>query len=216
MNLYFISGLGADKRVFSNLILPEEFQIHHIEWLPVSADESLESFCRRLSAQIDQTKPYTLIGLSFGGVVAVEMSKFLKPVQTVMISSFCFKKEVPVFYKFIADTGIYRLVPTRLLLRPNSFVFWLFGAYNSAAKNMLVKILRDTDPGFFGWAVNRLFAWDNDWKPLNLLRIHGTADKVLPFKPNMEAIPVEDGGHLMVYSKSEIVSELLAKNLLTA
>jgi len=216
MNLYFISGLGADKRVFQNLVLPTTFQIYYIEWVPVSADESLESFCRRLSVQIDQTQPYTLIGLSFGGVVAIEMSKFLTPVQTVMISSFCFKKEVPLFYKFIANTGMYRLLPTRLMMRPNSFVFWLFGAYNSNAKNMLVKILRDTDPGLFSWAIKQLFSWENNWKPPNLLRIHGTADKVLPFKSNMGAIPVEGGGHLIVYSKPEIVSEILAKNLLTA
>ena len=50
--------------------------------------------------------------------------------------------------------------------------------------------------------------------PPNLVRIHGTADKVLPYKTNMHAIPVEGGEHLMVYSKWEEVSEILKEKLL--
>src|SRR5664279_916553 len=203
MNLYFISGLGADKRVFQKLILPEVFTIHYIEWLPTVKQETLASYSHKLSAQIDTTKPFTLVGLSFGGVIAVEMTKFLSPVQTVLISSFCFKKEVPWFYFFLSKTGIYKLVPIKIFLRPNHFVFRLFGAYNPRAKELFRQILEDTDPDFFHWALNQLFSWDNDWTPPNLLRIHGTADKVLPFKSNMDAIPVAGGEHLMVYSKWE-------------
>jgi len=216
MNLYFISGLGADKRVFQKLILPEVFTIHYIEWLPTVKQETLASYSHKLSAQIDTTKPFTLVGLSFGGVIAVEMTKFLSPVQTVLISSFCFKKEVPWFYFFLSKTGIYKLVPIKIFLRPNHFVFRLFGAYNPRAKELFRQILEDTDPDFFHWALNQLFSWDNDWTPPNLLRIHGTADKVLPFKSNMDAIPVAGGEHLMVYSKWEEVSEILADKLLPA
>jgi pimeloyl-ACP methyl ester carboxylesterase len=213
MNLYFISGLGADKRVFDKLVLPSAFRIHHIEWLPVSKKETLEHYCRRLSEQIDTDQPFTLVGLSFGGVIATEMSKFLKPVQTVLISSFCLKKEVSRFYVFLSDTGLYKLLPTRIFLKPNHFVYRIFGAYNPAAKKLLQNILEDTDPVFFHWALNQLFSWNNNWIPPNLVRIHGTADKVLPYKTNMEAIPVKGGEHLMVYSKWEIVSEILTEKL---
>jgi len=115
MNLYFISGLGADKRIFQKLVLPEHFSVHFIDWLPVSKDESLANYCRRLSEVIDTNRPFSLLGLSFGGVVAVEMSKILTPVQTVLISSFCLKQEVPRFYVFLSDTGLYKLLPMRLL-----------------------------------------------------------------------------------------------------
>src|SRR5450631_1753991 len=216
MNLYFISGLGADKRVFQKLILPEIFTIHHIEWLPVRKKESLEFYCKRLSAQIDREHPFTLIGLFFGGVIATEMSKFLIPVQTVLISSFCLKQEVSKFYVFLSESGLYKILPTRIFLKPNHFVYRLFGAYKPAAKQLLQNILEDTDPEFFHWALNKLFSWNNHWIPPNLIRIHGTADKVLPYKSNMGAIPVEGGEHLMVYSKWEIVSEILAEKLLPA
>ncbi len=213
MNLYFISGLGADSRIFQNLELPNAFKIHYIEWLPVSENESMESYCRRLSSQINQQEPFSLVGLSFGGVVAIEMSKFLKPSQTVMISSFCFKKEVPWFYILIGKSRIYKIIPPRLLLRPNNMAFRLFGAYKPEIKNLLRHILQDTDPVFFEWAIKQMFSWDNHWKPDNLIRIHGTADKILPYKAIMQAIPVKGGEHLMTFSKSAVVSQILAERL---
>jgi hypothetical protein len=33
MNAYFISGLGADKRIFSKLKLNEKINIIHIDWI---------------------------------------------------------------------------------------------------------------------------------------------------------------------------------------
>jgi pimeloyl-ACP methyl ester carboxylesterase len=214
MNLYFISGLGADKRIFQNLVLPEVFKIYYIAWVPVSENESMESYCRRLSSQINQQEPFTLVGVSFGGVIAIELSKFLSPVQTVLISSFCFKKEVPWFYILLGESRIYKILPPRLLLRPNNIAFRLFGAYKPEIKNLLKNIFEDTDPAFFEWAIRQLFSWDNHWTPAKLIRIHGTADKILPYKEIMNAIPVKDGEHLMVYSKSAIVSRILTEKLL--
>ena len=123
MDLYFISGLGADKRVFQKLILPDIFKIHHIVWTPISEGDSMEMYCKELSRQIDQTKPFILIGLSFGGLVAIQLSKMLRPVQTVIISSFCFRNEIPKFYVFLAKTRIYRIIPSRFLLRPTISLF---------------------------------------------------------------------------------------------
>ena len=214
MNLYFISGLGADNRIFQNLVLPEVFKIYYIEWVTVSENESMESYCRRLSSQINTQEPFSLVGLSFGGVIAIELSKFLSPVQTVLISSFCFKKEVPWYYILLGESRIYKILPPRFLLKPNNMAFRLFGAYKPEIKTLLKHILEDTDPAFFEWSIRQLFSWDNHWKPANLLRIHGTADKILPYKEMMNAIPVKGGEHLMVYSKSSIVSQILAEKLL--
>jgi len=213
MNLYFISGLGADKRIFQNLVLPEVFKIYYIEWMAVSENESMETYCRRLSSQINQQEPFSLVGLSFGGVIAIELSKFLSPVQTVLISSYCFKKEVPWFYTLLGESGIYKILSPRMLLRPNNIAFRLFGAYKPEIKNLLKNIFEDTDPDFFEWAIRQMFSWDNHWEPPNLIRIHGTADKILPYKKIMKAIPVKDGEHLMVYSKSAIVSRILTEHL---
>jgi hypothetical protein len=214
MNLYLVSGLGADKRIFQKLVLPDSFHIHHIEWVPVSEKETMEEYCLRLTGQIDQGQPFSLIGVSFGGVVSIQMSKHLSPVQTVIISSFCFRQEVSAMYTFLGRIRLYRIIPTTLFLKPNRVLYYLFGVKTGEEKELLKSILADTDPVFFRWAINQLFSWNNSRKPENLIHIHGTADKILPYHENMNAIPVEGGGHLMVFSKAAIISRILEEHLL--
>ncbi|MEJ0082498.1 MAG: hypothetical protein WDM78_16440 [Puia sp.] len=95
MNLYFISGLGADKRIFQNLVLPEVFKIYYIDWVTVSENESMESYCRRLSSQINTLEPFSLVGLSFGGVIAIEMSKFFLRYRRCWYPVFALRKKCP-------------------------------------------------------------------------------------------------------------------------
>jgi|SRR5450755_351971 pimeloyl-ACP methyl ester carboxylesterase len=214
MNLYFVSGLGADKRMFQKLKLGDEWMIHHVEWVAVRDDESLETYCHRLSEQIDRTKPFILIGLSFGGIVAIQLAKLFSPVQTVIISSFCFKKEVSNFYILLCKTRIFKLLPVRFFLKPNKIIFRMFGANSADEKDLLTQILLDTDAKFFRWAIYQLFSWEYEWIPVSFLHIHGTADKILHYRSNMAAIPVEGGEHLMVYSRAGEVSRILNDHLL--
>jgi pimeloyl-ACP methyl ester carboxylesterase len=216
MDLYFISGLGADKRVFQKIELPAVFRIRYIEWSPVSKKDSISDYCRSLVRQIDQTRPFSLIGVSFGGIVAIELSKISKPVQTIIISSFLNKEELSGFYRVLNKLNLRHFIPVRLLLTPNTILYSIFGMFHKDGKQLLKNILQDTDPEFFRWAINQLFKWDNTWTPKSFLHIHGTDDKILPYRLNMRAIPVEGGTHLMVYSKAEMVSRILEENLLTA
>ncbi|SDF62642.1 Thioesterase domain-containing protein [Pedobacter terrae] len=84
MNAYFISGLGADQRIFSRLKLSEKISIIHVEWINPNKNETLEVYAERLSRIIDTSKPFALVGVSFGGMIAVELAKLLKPLQLLL------------------------------------------------------------------------------------------------------------------------------------
>jgi hypothetical protein len=43
--------------------------------------------------------------------------------------------------------------------------------------------------------------------------LHGTADVILPYRPNKRTLPVKNGTHFMVYNRSMEVNQLLAKVL---
>lgn len=50
MKLYVISGLGADKTVFENIVFPKKFsEIVFIDWLIPEAEETFEHFVRRMA-----------------------------------------------------------------------------------------------------------------------------------------------------------------------
>jgi pimeloyl-ACP methyl ester carboxylesterase len=215
MNLYFISGLGADRRVFRKLTVPPSFKVNHIDWIPVAAEEGLGDYCQKLAKQVDQREPFTLIGLSFGGIIAIEMAKLIRPVQTIIISSISRPEEAGQVYVTLGKLKLQRIIPLRFLLKPSRFLFQAFGAHTEEEKILLRQILADTDPDFFRWSLNRMFSWENEWIPERMLHIHGTKDRILPFQESMRAIPVEGGEHLMVFSRSAEISGLLEKHLVS-
>lgn len=71
--IYILSGLGADERVFKKLDLVPLEPVY-LKWIPPHKNESVESYASRLLSQITEKNP-VLIGLSFGGMMAIEIAK---------------------------------------------------------------------------------------------------------------------------------------------
>ena len=88
MNVYFISGMCYNCKVFDKLRLPKGYKKVYIEWSIPRSDESLSEYARIMAKVIDTSSPFILIGYSFGAVVMQEMTLFLKPAKCVIISSF--------------------------------------------------------------------------------------------------------------------------------
>lgn len=131
--IYFVSGLGADERVFQFLDLNVEDQ-RHIKWIAPNPKESLVNYVKRLSEQIDQPKDSVLIGVSFGGIVAIELSKILTFSKVIIISSIKNKKEFTFYFKIAGKLGLDYLIPGKLMKRPNRFANYLFGIELSKRK----------------------------------------------------------------------------------
>ena len=95
---HLISGLGADRTAFSNLGEFTKSELNYIDWISNFNDESLQSYVKRL-IDINTVKTEdTLIGLSFGGLVAQEMARQLNIKTVILISSFRDKNDLkPIF-----------------------------------------------------------------------------------------------------------------------
>jgi hypothetical protein len=66
-----IGGLGADEMDFKYLIQTHE--CFPVTWIKNEPGEELSSYVLRLQNQIDTSKPFALLGVSFGGLVAQEL-----------------------------------------------------------------------------------------------------------------------------------------------
>ena len=213
MTIYFISGLGADKRVFKKLALPAHFEIKHIEWIPNIKNESLADYTKRLLAQMDTSKPFSLVGLSFGGIVATELSKITKPKQIIIISSVSTSRQLPWYFKLHKILNMINILPAKFLKSPNIFLYWIFGTKNEEQKELLKQIIYDTDVVFLKWSISKIVRWDNKHKVENLYHIHGTADKIFPIRFIKPDSTIISGGHFMVYDKHEEISTILTERL---
>jgi len=204
---YCISGLGADKRAFKYLNF--DVDLIHIEWIPPTSNETLTSYSKRLSKQIDDSEPFILLGLSFGGLVACEIASFLKPKQTILISSLTNNKELPVIFRLIGKTRIHNIIPHFLLKPPMFLAYWLFGVHTTDSKKLLAEIISDTDTIFLKWALDKLLSHQAPKAPVDLIRIHGTHDRLISAKQASGINWVNNGGHFMVIQKADQVNNLL-------
>lgn len=204
MKVYGISGLGADKRVFRYLDLT--YELIPLDWIPAKLNETLNEYASRLAEKIDTTEDFILIDVSFGGLVAVEISKILKPALIILISSAEVKKDVRRIYRIIGKTGLVKWVPAAFFKPPVIMAEWLFGARN---KKLLRKIIDDTDLAFAKWAIEQLITWKNNSRFENCIKIHGDKDVLFPLRKNKNTIEIPGGHHFMVVYKAEEISKMI-------
>lgn len=207
--LYLLSGLGADRRVFDFLDL-RGFNLIHIDWIKPFENEKIESYALRLLHQIKSARP-TLIGVSFGGIIAIEIAKLIETNKLILLSSATTKADIPLRYRLAGNFWMNKLIPAPLYRKANFVVYWLFGVKKKKEKELLKAIMDDADNDFVDWATNKIANWDNEQLLPNLITIHGTADRILPLRKADHV--VHHGGHLMVVSKAEEVSRILRKVL---
>jgi len=200
-----LSGLGADKRVFDFLDL-HGFKLIHIDWIKPLEDEKIESYAHRLLLQIKTSRP-TMIGVSFGGIIAIEIAKQIEINKLILISSVKTKADIPFRYRLAGNLWMNKIIPAPLYRKANFVVYWLFGIRKKTEKELLKTIMDDADNDFVDWATNEIVTWENEKQVPNVVTIHGTADRIFPFKEADHK--VEHGGHLMVVSKADEVSRIL-------
>jgi len=204
LKIYGISGLGADKRVFDFLAL--DFEFIPIDWITPHKNEAIENYSKRLSNIIDTKNEFCLVGVSFGGLIATEISQILKPKLTFLISSAQTKNELRSIFKYFGKTKLITLIPTFLFNPPRVIAKYFFGAKND---KLLNEILDDTDLNFVKWAINELINWKNTFQLENIIKINGTNDKLIPPKGNTKMKLIESGGHFMIVDRANEISEII-------
>ncbi|PKL16336.1 MAG: alpha/beta hydrolase [Spirochaetae bacterium HGW-Spirochaetae-5] len=208
VTLNLISGLGADERVYKYLTL-DNYDINFIKWENPSHNETLSDYVKRLSKQINYNNDNILIGVSFGGIVAIELSKIIDYKMVIIISSVKDKYEIPALYRIIGKLGVLNLIPSVVLKSFKSGIHYYFGIKKREEKLLLNSIINETDSVFLKWALTQVMRWNNINIIDNLHHIHGNKDRLFPINKIKNYFLIESGHHFMIVSKSQEVSETI-------
>jgi esterase/lipase len=207
--VYFISGLGADKRAFSFLDLSFCEPIF-IEWIKPLKNESLQGYALRLKEQIKEPDA-VIVGVSFGGMLATEIAKTDSAAKVIIISSNKSKKEFPKIFLAGKYLPVYKWLPSAVLKKGTLIRSLFFSPKGEKQKKIFQQILRDTDTDFTKWAVYSILHWQNEVIPNNIIHIHGTSDNLLPYRLVKADYTIKNGTHLMIMNYPKEISELLKK-----
>jgi len=204
VKIYAISGLGADERAFQFLKLNCDFI--PIDWIELNKNETILSYTARLSQIINKDEEFGILGVSFGGLIAVEISKILNPRFTILISSSETKNELGLLYKFVGRLKILKKMPLWMFKPNKRVVHYLFG---SKQNKLLDEILDDMDTKFTKWAFIELASWQNETKIPNILKICGTKDKLMKPSKSQNTIFINGGEHLMIVDRADEISSII-------
>ena len=209
MNVYFISGMGADGRLFKHIRLPEGNQMHFVKWITPGDEDTIPGYAEKLVEQIDTTQPFALVGVSLGGIMAVEIAKLTSPAATVIIGSIPVSAHLPRYYYTLGTSlGLLRVLPGSFFKGAARFKR-NFTRESSVDKMLVLQMIDDADGDFLIWAMRAVLKWKNKELPPSLCHIHGSRDIVFPILLTRPSHVIQKSGHLVVMTHAEEVNGIL-------
>ncbi|WP_372919750.1 alpha/beta hydrolase [Salegentibacter sp.] len=214
-HVYFMPGLAANSSIFEFIKLPEDkFKMHFLEWLIPHEEESLTNYAQRLNKYIKHENP-VLIGVSFGGVVVQEMSKFIEVRRLIIVSSVKCRDELPRRMRIAAETGLFKLLPVSLLDYVDYFEKIAVGDFVKKRAQLYKKYLSVRNHRYLNWAIKNMVLWECDKPRKDIIHIHGDKDEIFPVKHITDYINVNGGTHVMIINRYRWFNKHLPEIILT-
>lgn len=209
-NIYLIPGQGSDARIFKDLQLDSTLSVHHIKYSTPPKKMSMNGFAQMLSTQIDTSKPFILIGVSLGGMLAIEMNSYLNPIKTIIISSAKNRNELPFQYRFQKTVPIYKLVPKRLIKVGARILQPIVEPDRKHNKKTFKAMLKDKDPTFLKRTIEMIIKWERTITPNKpIYHIHGNEDHTIPIRNIQNFHLIDKGSHMMTLTRATEIGEIL-------
>ncbi|TCK68922.1 hypothetical protein DFQ05_0432 [Winogradskyella wandonensis] len=213
-HVYLMPGMAANPSIFEYIKLPEEqFEIHWLEWKIPNTNESLESYAKRMIEEIKHTN-IVLLGVSFGGILVQEMSKYMSLRKLFVVSSVKSHHDLPKRMKLLKFTKAYKLLPTQLVSNIDMLAKYAFGETIKKRVELYKKYLSVNDKKYLDWAIEQVVCWDQEEPNDSAIYIHGDKDLVFPHTCSEDCIVIKGGTHIMIINKYKWFNENLPKLIL--
>jgi esterase/lipase len=194
-------GMAASPGIFEYIKLPSEFKIHKLSWITPKKNEAIESYAQRMSKKITHYNPIVL-GVSFGGILVQEMSKFISFKKIIIISSIKNSNELPITMKMAKKTNIHKILPVHWIDSIDSLSLFVFGNLAKKKIKLYQKYLSFRNQEYLKWSINAIVKWNQSYNIKGIIHIHGKKDNVFPIKNLTDKVELIDGGHAIIITNA--------------
>ena len=209
--LLYLSGLGLGRE-FLQPRQTEDVEVIVPTWIAPLSGETIHSYARRLASSLHRADVTHIAGVSFGGVLALEMAHLLNVKGVIVVSGILSPAELPWHFRLLkplSAKSLGVLLDLALLLaagissccgkllprNPRAFFHWFKGADKTMVK----------------WGSFALLRWQPTYnlESLSILQIHGAADGIFPKHSRGLQKAVIDGGHVLTATHPETVNQCI-------
>jgi len=212
--LILLPGLGADAR----LLDPQRAVFPRLEvppWLPHEPGETLPHYAQRMAATVAPSEHFYLGGVSFGGMVALEMAVQLRPQAVFLVASCRTGRAIAPHLRYFGRFA--SILPERTFAAAaalSPLFLSKFGRLTAAQEALFKEMLADVEPDFVRWGIDAITSWEgNPALDMPVYQIHGGDDQLIPAKSVPADRVVPGGGHLLNVTHREEVNTFIAERL---
>jgi hypothetical protein len=211
--IYAIPGLGTTKELFSRLKI-DRAELKVLDWPELSEMDTLETYAQKFSIQIDTRQPYYLMGVSFGGMLCMELNKILKPEKIFLVSSCKSPAEFPGRLKLFRFLPLYKLMSEAQLKKMAENSYPILGFEKKYLKEFRA-MLDQMKPHYFKRSIQCLMHWNSTAIASgNIIQIHGDADRLLSLRNVKADFIIRKGTHAAILYQAEEISEIINTHIL--
>lgn len=214
--LLLIPGLGVNHRLFHHqraafpdLIVPE--------WIEPAPRDSLAEYAKRLASTITHNGPLVVGGVSFGGMIALEMARHLPTKHIVLIASCRSPGAVRPLLRCAERCA--RPIPSAVIASSMFLAPAVLGRGGGVPKSdraLLAEMVRDVSIPLLRWGARAVMEWPGCPNPGAPVRhIHGDRDWVIPhtrLAPAPDRI-IRGGPHVLNLPHPRDVNAFLGETL---
>jgi pimeloyl-ACP methyl ester carboxylesterase len=208
--------MGADHRLFG----PQRAAFADVSvppWPLPARGELLEDYASRMASTLQrQPTPY-FVGVSFGGMVALEVARHM-PAKGVFVISSCLSGDAirPVLRTLGACVSGLPFNPFRFRRMLGGTLLRLCGDLGRAHRELLLRMLVDSDPRFLRWACASAARWSFSGQlPAPVVRIHGSRDRIIPIDRVRPNRVVPGAGHFLNLTHADALNSLMLETIRT-
>ncbi|MEP2278552.1 alpha/beta hydrolase [Maribacter sp.] len=209
IHIYCMPGMAASPAIFEYIKLPKEsFELHLLEWNIAGKGISFKEYAKNMCSKI-QHEDIVLLGVSLGGLLVQEMTKFIDVRKVIIISSVKTRYELPKRMLFARYTSVHKLLPTGLVNNVELLAKYAFGESVVKRLSLYEKYLSVRDKSYIDWSINELVNWRQEVPCDKLVHIQGEKDAVFPIENIRNCISVPNGTHTMIIHRAKWFNENL-------
>ena len=204
--IILLPGLNGDARVFG----PQAAAFPSLtiaRWLKPGESESLAAYAERLAHVLDPGRPCVIGGVSFGGVVALEMSRHLQARACLLIASTRDVDGLPAAVRLLR--------PIAAVVPPIALTLGIrCGAASTASAapgfHRGLARLTPAEFAFRRWALQALLTWRVGRAPgCPVVQIHGQHDATFAASRTKADLILPHAGHLLTLTHADQVNNFI-------
>lgn len=213
--LILLPGLGADarmyreqKKAFPQLVVPN--------WIEPLSGESLQQYAKRFAREINPGKPFFLGGSSLGGIIALEMSRYINPDALFLFAcGRSHKQMTPWLRKVRSLAALSQILPWNTASLVSELGLTLANPVIPSTVRSLMKHLHHREIPFVKWGLHAVLRWESQWHSTDVRvhHLHGEKDPFFPARLSGACEIVAGAGHLLTRTHHDAVTRFIAARI---